>query len=317
MTAPPTPENFQSSTDTNGVNLDWNYNVTWFAFDGDDNTLGGFDEGIWLHPDNGIKVYYRQKGATTWNEFSEVSIDDESESVTGLNSDTTYEFKIRVYTSNEYSETGIVEATTFLNTSRSVTSHINAISSSVSSIIDLSYGISSHSNQINSSASRLISLKRTPLSHSNNITSTSDRGGADYENRTTDISYSNPITSFVYNKRTSLELIDHTIEWKDNKAVWYTDWFQETRILGNEDQLAIRSLVVDDAKDPAAKVKIQYDAIGNGSVDYESDVVELGRDQSIKKVSGVPIDEEGYYRIKIMEYSGYNSLYALDTAIIH
>jgi hypothetical protein len=123
--------------------------------------------------------------------------------------------------------------------------------------------------------------------------------------------------SFAYNERTSLELVDQNIHWNDNKKYWYTDWFSETKILGDEDQLAVRSLVVDEAKEPAALVAIDYDKNGNGNVDATSDTIELGKKEEVKVASGIPIDEGGYYRLRIMEYSGYNSVYAINTAIIH
>jgi hypothetical protein len=130
-------------------------------------------------------------------------------------------------------------------------------------------------------------------------------------------SHSGQIRGFTYNERTSLELLDRRIEWDEKESVWYTGWYQESRILGSEDTLAIRSLVIDDAKEPAARVVLQQDRTGNGEVDHESEPVHLGREQSIEKVQGVPVDEDAYYRLRISEYSGYNSLYSIDTAIIH
>lgn len=317
MTSPPAPSSLQTSTTQDGINLTWNHNVTWFGFDGDDGTLGGFDEGIWLHPDNGFRVYYREKGATTFTEFSDISVDDTSELVDALDQDKTYEFKVRVYTGTEYSESSIVEGTTFLNETRNISSHALPITTSTIRITDLNRNSSSYTNSIGSSSVRVVDLLATPLSESKPITSTADRNGLQYEKRELDQSYISPITSFIYNERTSLEVIDQSIRWDDDKAVWYTDWFSETKILGSEDQLAIRSLVVQNAKQPAAKVVMQYDSDGDGVVDKESETIYLGKDQSVKTVSGIPIDEDGYYRIKIMEYSGYNSLYAIDTAIVH
>jgi hypothetical protein len=130
-------------------------------------------------------------------------------------------------------------------------------------------------------------------------------------------SHSKHFRSSIYNDRTSLELLDQEVTWQEDETAWYTNWFQESKILGSEDSLAVRSLVIEDSKEPAATVVLQYDENGSGEVDRESEPVRLGRDQSVEKFSGVPVDEDGYYRLKITEYSGYNSLYELNTAIIH
>jgi hypothetical protein len=251
MTAPPSPNNFNTSAQTDGVDLSWTYDNVWFGFDGDDGAISGFDEGRWLHPDNGIYVYYREKGSSTFTQYSEISIDDTSELITELNSDTTYEFKLRVYTSGEYSETGIIEETTYLNENRLIESHVS-------------------------------------------------------ESR-----------SFSHNERVSLEVVDQQIFWNEDRSYWYTNWFSESKILGNEDTLAIRSMVVPDAKQPAAIAQVEYDGEGNGKADAISEPVELGRHEQVEELHGIPIDEDGYYRIRITEYSGYNSLYKLDTAIVH
>jgi hypothetical protein len=197
---------------------------------------------------------------------------------------------------------------------------------------DISYSASSGSSTL-----RVVDLLESVSSYSSISSTASSRGNLNYADRqpdsfsdilsseaigVIDVSYgieshSKSGRSFVYNDRTSLELIDHDMTWDDANSVWYTDWFFETKITGNEDEMAVRSLVVKDAKEPAAVVTIQYDGTGDGTVDEESDPVYLGREQSIRDVNGVPIDEDGRYRIKIMEYSGYNSLYALDTAIVH
>jgi hypothetical protein len=130
-------------------------------------------------------------------------------------------------------------------------------------------------------------------------------------------SHSDQIRASVYNDRTSLELLDQTVEWVEEDSAWYTGWFQESRILESEDSLAVRSLVIDDAKEPAATVVLQQDHTGKGEVDHESEPVRLGSNQSVETFQGVPVDEDAYYRLRISEYSGYNSLYSIDTAIIH
>jgi hypothetical protein len=175
-----------------------------------------------------------------------------------------------------------------------------------------------------------------PQSHLDGSDSTSERGALTYAIRSggshasgidTDSirvidlsesveSHSKQFRSSIYNNRTSLELIDQEINWDEEDAAWYTDWFQETKLLGSEDSIAVQSLVIDKAKEPAATVVLQYSERGD-KVDRESEPVRLGRNQSVEKFSGVPVDEDGYYRLKITEYSGYNSLYEINTAIIH
>ena len=446
MTAPPSPNNFNTSAQADGVDLSWTYDNVWFGFDGDDGAISGFDEGRWLHPDNGIYVYYREKGSSTFTQYSEISIDDTSESITELNSDTTYEFKLRVYTSGEYSETGIIEETTYLNETRLIDSHSSILSSSSTRLIDLLKPVISHGTASTSSNIRIIDLlenvtsSSTPIraesstlislgevvtsesksldssairvidilenvesdsnlatsdvvrvvdlleainSHSNSITSTTSRSNLDLEERKSNPSYStaggsvvlriidlledisshsveaetrtyrSQITfenresdpsfssisesenirivdlledvqshgstsrSFTHNERVSLEVVDQQILWNEDQSYWYTNWFSESKILGNEDTLAIRSMVVPDAKQPAAIAQVEYDGEGNGKADAISEPVELGRHEQVEELHGIPIDEDGYYRIRITEYSGYNSLYKLDTAIVH
>jgi hypothetical protein len=194
------------------------------------------------------------------------------------------------------------------------------------------------STGFSSSAIRVVALDEEVRSSASAAVSTSDRGPISYEGRESEPSFADRFESdairvidlkesvsshskrsgsFVYNDRTSLELLDHEISWSDGEAAWYTDWFQETKIIGTEDHLAIRSLVVDNAKEPAATVIVQYDSDGDGEVDAESDPIRLGRNQTVSKVTGVPIDEDGFYRLRISQYSGYNSLYAIDTGIVN
>jgi hypothetical protein len=85
----------------------------------------------------------------------------------------------------------------------------------------------------------------------------------------------------VFNDRTSLELLDYPLEWDDGEVAWYTDWFSESKILGSEDTLAIRGMVVPGAKEPAATVYVEYDADGNGNPDAVSDPVDTGHNEAI------------------------------------
>jgi len=196
-----------------------------------------------------------------------------------------------------------------------IESYSSPVGSSTIRVVDISESTGSHSASVASSTLRVIDLLEQVDSHSISVTSSSSRSGVTYGR--TPGSHSGIISSYSWNERTSLELIDHPINWDDSTATWYTDWFQENRILGNEDTLAIRSLVVENAKQPCAKVVVEYDRNGDGLVDAKSDPIELERNQMVREITGIPVDENGYYRLRIMEYSGYNSLYAIDTAIVH
>ena len=121
----------------------------------------------------------------------------------------------------------------------------------------------------------------------------------------------------MFNDRTSLELLDYPLEWDDGEVAWYTDWFPEEKILGSENQLAIRGLVVPGSKEPAATIYVEYDGDGNGSVDETSEPVDTGSDEAIHDVVGIPVDENGWYRLKITNHSGYNELYSLDLGMVH
>jgi hypothetical protein len=118
-------------------------------------------------------------------------------------------------------------------------------------------------------------------------------------------------------ERTSLELLDFNITWDESESAWFTNWFPETKILGSEDGIAIMAKVVEDAKDPSARIQLQYDGTGDGSVDEKSEHVELMSTNNVKQIEGVPMDEDGYYRLKIDDYSGYNSLLSLDVGFTH
>jgi hypothetical protein len=199
---------------------------------------------------------------------------------------------------------------------REKTSTANLLSSSSSTVIDLMEGVESHTAISGAAANRdgLNFIARD----SNSFSRYSDSDSIRIIDLLEQVnSHSGKNRSFSYNERTSLELIDHEVYWDDDEAFWYTNWFKESKLLGSEDTLAIRSLVVPESKKPAAIVCVQYDGDGNGTVDAESDHIELGSEQEVQEVTGVPVDEEGHYRIKIMEYSGYNSVYSIDTAIVN
>ena len=317
MATLPEPTNVSASaTGTNSIEVTWQYDPGWFGFDGNDGDILGFAEGIWRSSDNGLYVEYRKEGTSSWNLFSDISSDSTTEELTSLSEDTTYEFRIRSYNGDQTSSSSTTTGTTYLDASRSISSYAAISGGSSETVIDLLIGVESFGTASSSEASR---------------------GGISYEDRNSDSwsllfdssatrvielkekvqSHAKEMRSFTYNDRTSLELIDYTITWNDQKSVWYTNWFQETKITGTEDTLAVRSLTVDNAKDPTAIVRLQYDSTGNGKVDKESKKVELKKNQDVYEFSDVPVDDTGYYRLKIMEYSGYNSIYTIDTAIIH
>jgi hypothetical protein len=130
-------------------------------------------------------------------------------------------------------------------------------------------------------------------------------------------SHVDTINSFATSDRTSLELIDFDVEYDENEAAWYTNWFEEEKILGDEDEVAIIAYVVPDAKEPAATVHLEYDSNGDGQVDAQSDPVRVGRQQDVKVFENVPIVDDGQYRLRISNYSGYNSLTTLNVGFVH
>jgi hypothetical protein len=190
----------------------------------------------------------------------------------------------------------------------------STISSRAEAVLALLAAVTSHSSPVDSSAKRIVALLRNSNSHtgafSGDVTTIITLG------ETTN-SHTKSLSSFTYNERTSLELINHQLYWDDGEAAWYTNWFKEWKVLGTEDLLALRGLVTPDAKEPAARVIVQYDETGNGNIDAESEPLETGHDEQVFDVEGVPVDPDGWYRLKITEYSGYNSLYDIDFGIIN
>lgn len=196
----------------------------------------------------------------------------------------------------------------------------------------------SYSTTLSGKVAVLLSLYANAQSHTAPFSASTTRDGVSHEGRIPDASFAEPgesdsialisllaapsshaakSISFTYNERTSLEVVDFEIIWDENQSLWYTNWFQESKILGDEDTLAIRSLVVDGAKEPCAKIVVEYDGTGDGKPDEFSDPIEVGREEDVKLVEGIPIDTDGHYRFRIMEYSGYNSIYNLNLSIVH
>lgn len=239
---------------------------------------------------------------------------------------------------SSHSKKGVGQSTRTVNISESISSHSTSFSSSNSrGNISLSRTDESWSTVQASTATRTVSLLESVESSAFDCSATSARDSIGFEGRTNESSSSlcesNSIrivallesvsshikltNSFVYNERTSLEVVDHNITWNDSKAEWYTEWYSESKIIDSEDRMGIRSLIVDDAKEPAAIVIVEYDANGNGKPNKQTEPIHLSKYEDIDEVEGVPVGEDGYYRIRIIDYSGYNSVYALDTALIN
>lgn len=209
-----------------------------------------------------------------------------------------------------------VTFTTWLDKSVSATSHAESMGTDVTAIISVEVTPTTHANTVGFSSSRIVDLLRDTESHSSPLTTSTSRSETNYVNRTTE-SHSNSIITFAYNERTSLELLDYTVEWDDNEMVWYTPWVQEPTVLGREDRFVLRATTFDGAKDPCAKITIQYDKSGNGNIDDASEPVKIGHAERLHEVPDIPVDSSGYYRMKIDEYSGYNSLTSLDMGIVN
>jgi hypothetical protein len=197
--------------------------------------------------------------------------------------------------------------------SRTDTSHSATLGSAAIRVVALFESVSSEASTSGSAGARQIALVAPVTSYGSGSSESQRTVGLHRDNG----SHAGPLSSFAYNERSSLELIDHNMTWDEETATYYTAWFQESQILGDEDELAIRGLVTDDAKTPAALIEVEYDETGNGSVDAVSDTISIGKDEEVYPVDGVPATPDGYYRLKIMEYGGYNSLYLIDTALVN
>jgi hypothetical protein len=64
-------------------------------------------------------------------------------------------------------------------------------------------------------------------------------------------------------------------------------------------------------------VKVEYDENGNGTTDIISNPVRVGQKQDVHVFEDVPIVDDGYYRLRISNYSGYNSLTTLNVGFVH
>lgn len=195
--------------------------------------------------------------------------------------------------------------------SRGITSHTGTFTSTATATITLTVSVTSHSSPITSTSTRTATYGRPTTSHTGTITSRASQTVSFGKVLT---SHSDPITSWVRNDRTSLELLDYDVTWDDDVRVWRTDWFQMTQILGNEDRYSLLPAITSDAAVPTADVHVEYDATGDGSPDRVSDPISVDPDEDVTTVEGMPIDENGYYRLVIQSYGGYNSLHSLDVA---
>lgn len=129
-------------------------------------------------------------------------------------------------------------------------------------------------------------------------------------------SHVDPIHSFAENERTSLELIDFDVTYDDEERVWYTPWMPEDKITDNEHDIAILSNVAPQGKDPAARIIVQYSE-DTREVDDESEPVYVDNDELVREITALPTDEDGYYRLKIGEYSGYNDITNINMGFVH
>jgi len=176
--------------------------------------------------------------------------------------------------------------------------------------------IESFSRSVASSAKREAKTAfREIASHASPSVSIANRG--EFNLDSTVLSFSESVRSSARSDRTTLELQNQILTWDPDNAEWYTEWFQQPKIVDSEDTLSVRSLVSDYVEQTEATVRVEYDADGNGTADKESKLVELGSEQKVKEVEGLPIDENGFYRIKVTEYSGYYSIYGLNLAVTH
>jgi len=198
---------------------------------------------------------------------------------------------------------------------RDTTSLSDAVDSSSLRIVDLLESVGSDTLPILTSSVSQSDYSRSPTkSWTKNITSSSMRN-LDLLKLTN--SYSKPWRTFTFTERRSLELVDYTVTWDEESLVWYTPWVSEEKILGSEDRFVLRAITTDDAKEPTARITIQYDENGNGKPTEESETIAVAKDERVYEVEEIPVSEDGWYRMKIAEYSGYNSLTSLNMGIVH
>jgi hypothetical protein len=162
---------------------------------------------------------------------------------------------------------------------------------------------------------RTVDLVATPSSYSGSAKSSVIRSGLNYTRKSE--SSTQTFTSFTYNDRTSLELLDYDIEWSESEAVWYTPWFSETKVVGDEDQLAVKTETTPDAADETASIVLQYDETGTGVPDKEGETIHVTNGTDVHEINHLDALTEGQYRFKITNYGGYNSLTQIALAIVH
>lgn len=264
--------------------------------------------------EGGFRVYYREEGSSTWTEFSDLAANTEQETITGLSDGTTYEVMVEAYTTHTTTESGIDSERINLDANRPVTSHASAVITTNSRLVNLTATTTSSVSGIQSSATRVAALEASARSFTSSVTSSSSRVASLVAATSSEVA---PITSFTFNKRTSLELLDYDVLFSEDEAVWYTEWFQESRILDSEERLALMSRIVDAAKRPAAVIEVEYDEDGNGVVDATSDPIHVDEDEQVHEVTGIPFDPKGHYRLRISQYSGYNSIYDVSFGVVH
>lgn len=133
----------------------------------------------------------------------------------------------------------------------------------------------------------------------------------------TTTSYAFPAFSTVKTERTSLELLDFDLSFDEHKSTWYTRWWAETKITGNEDTLALVTNVAPQADEPAATLYVEYDEDNDDRAEYRSDPIDTVGEQRVREVTGVPVSSDGQYRLLITDYGGYNDLSNINIGLIH
>ena len=129
-------------------------------------------------------------------------------------------------------------------------------------------------------------------------------------------SHVSPIHSFVENERTSLELLDFDLTYDEQERAWYTQWMPENKITGNENNIALISDVAPQGKEPAARIIVQY-STDKRNVTDEATPVYVDSDELVREITGLPSTEDGYYRLKIDQYSGYNDITNINMGLVH
>lgn len=133
----------------------------------------------------------------------------------------------------------------------------------------------------------------------------------------TTTSYVSAIHSSAVSQGTSLSLVDFSLTYDEDKFVWYTNWFREEKVLSSHNDIALQIQTAPQIDDPAATIYVEYDNDGDGEVTSRSDPIYVDGNEMVQKVTSVSTDEDGYYRLRIGDYGGYNDITNINIGFVN